>query len=348
MLVESIYQKKELDTPKYQLTYKTGYTRILLFSDQNLDKKLEKVQSDIVRRLPGGFDIEMDLSERDGQTPELNILLLNANDPQITFIDRNHYIIRGPCNEGDFIKSLPYVVYNLGEQIRQQELRIYTMHGASVSNSKSESVLILGDKGSGKTSLCMALGMYHDYRMVGNDLILIQDSSDDNKTFLNIIDGNKIFDVRTGVLTTFFSELVPKVGFQSGQTSYESKISFYPEDLNVPLEEKHTKMKGVVRINIHPANLQNTVTPYDISTTSPNEVLRLRENLGRYIRGQTTPLLIKDSEPKGVFPSIDTERLEQDRNVLIRRLLYSPFIYLSANNPADAATIVDSWLKHLN
>ena len=294
------------------------------------------------RRLPGGCRIISKPSDRE---PRINLWLKKENQPYVAVHTPVDYQIAGP-DEELFIPRLPYLAYTLGERIRQEELDLFSLHAAALSiPDDNGSILILGDKGSGKTSLALALGR-EGYKLIGNDLVLVKFYREENQAFIPA--GTQIFDVRRAVIEHFFPQLVDCVAdnsLYSQDHPYESKMVFYPEDIGIVPGGDQTGLRLIVRINIHPNNTETIVIP------PPNriiEALRLNENLGRYIRGVTTPVVLGEKGIEGYLPCLDGQEINEKRNALINFFLNRvPFFYISARSPNEAAFEVNHLITGL-
>lgn len=299
------------------------------------------------RRFPGGCAVTQKPSDKNDKKPCINLYLEEASKPSITVQGEMDYRIAG-LNEEVLISRFPYLAYTLGERTRQKELNLFSLHAAAVSTPDNNgSILILGDKGSGKTSLALALALgIQGYELIGNDLVLLKfDQKEENK--VSIPSGTRVFDVRRAVLKHFSPQLdfVTKEPIYGQNNPYESKVTFLPEEIGVNTGGDETGLRLIVRINIHSNNSGITIIPPPDKIT---EILRLNENMSRYIRGVTTPVALTEEGIGGYFPSLDDEDMNNKRNGLINRLLGQiPFFYISAPTPKQAAFEVNRLITRL-
>src|SRR5262249_4949431 len=102
----------------------------------------------------------------------------------------------------------------------------------------------------------------------------------------------------------------------------------------IPFADSAAPLERVIRLDIHP----QTRTGQLISAKpfSPNEYLRLHENLARYISGIPTPLTGVKGPPYGPVWPLDTPDCAAWRAHLITRLEHYPFDYLAAPGPNSA------------
>jgi len=215
---------------------------------------------------------------------------------------------------------------------------LLTAHAAAVSKD-GKGILILGDKGSGKTSLMLALCITQGYEMIGNDSVIIG-----TQEGLSVMAGSRQINVRLPVAKKLSLPLKEGAGSKD-QIDYEIKSSFLPEELGIRTSELSNPISLVVRINLHSDN------PEFVATNVPSpevEALRLSENFARYIRGIPTPLELSGEGIRGYFPDLDTPELTEIRNDLVNTLLTQrPYIYVAGNDPTHTARQLDEIIKKL-
>lgn len=338
--------KERLAGSDFHLT--TGFVDVRVFpQSSNLSDLKDSVRNYIDdhmldRRFPGGCAVTQEPSDK---KPCINLYLDEASKPFITVQGDRDYQIAGWKEL--LLSRLPYLAYTLGERTRQKESNLFSLHAAAVSTPDNNgSILILGDKGSGKTSLALVLGL-QGCPLIGNDLVLLKFSQEERQVF--ILAGTQIFDVRKAVIEKYFPQLASYVPYGSGYEPnhpYESKVVFLPEEIGISISgEGPKKLRLIVRINIHSNNSGITSThPLDRTI----EMLRLYENMSRYIRGVTTPFALTEEGIGGYFPSLDDEDMNNKRNSLINWLLGQiPFFYISAPTPDKAAFEVNRLITRL-
>jgi GTPase SAR1 family protein len=259
---------------------------------------------------------------------ESNLFILRAsNIPQIEIISSKIFVIEGPLNSESFLRRLPYLFYNLAERTRQEDFGLITVHGAAVSK-EGRGILILGDKGSGKTSLMLALCLAQGCQMVGNDTIVTG-----GKESLVIAAGSKRINVRLPVSRKL--NLPVERTEKNNGIDYEIKSTFLPEDLGIGIASRTIPLSGIVRINLHSDNPEYVIS--DI-TSRETEALRLSENFSRYIRGIPTPIELTGEGIHGYFPDLDTPSLAEFRNNLVNAILNNtPYFYVAGREPTRTA-----------
>jgi len=284
--------------------------------------------NNLERRFPGGlvftdnpFEVNLD------GYPKVKLILQDSSNSYLNF-GSDCFNLSGRSEL--LYPRLPYIAYNITEKTRQEKLSMATMHAAAVSTPDGRSLLILGDKGSGKTSLTLALCLYYDCQLIGNDLVLIHNQG--NQLFIPA--GTKIFDIREGVINNYFPELKNYIPNQGTNNPYENKISLIPEQIGIISGQDTQGLLSVIRVNLHP---HNPVIKIYKGALINQEILRLRENLARYIKGLVTPLILDEESFGGYFPAMDSPELSEMRDQMIKRIIYNNFMYVYGSNPKSVA-----------
>lgn len=269
--------------------------------------------------------------------PRTEIVLANKEQASINFDPSQGFLLEGPLNDINFRQRIPYLIYTLTERIRQQKLGVVTIHGAAVAKER-RGILILGDKGVGKTSTLLWLTLENGYKMIGNDLVLLR-----NEEPLTLIAGSHTIDIRDCVRSKFDKLSHIKGTENQVAGSYERKTRVFPKDIGISTELNPVPLSMIIRINLHNDNTQLVCLREKLPILA--ELLRLNENLSRYIRGVTTPLQIKNGNITGYYPSLDTKELCEMRNIMINRLINeTPFYYIFAGNFGEIARCIESLL----
>lgn len=268
------------------------------------------------------------------------VLITDRREPSLTQIEPQTFLLKGNLGQKTFVKNLHHIMYTISEGSRQIFKSECTIHAAAVSLPSSDrAILILGDKGSGKTITTYALCSYYDAELIGNDLVIIG-SDKQGKQYLH--GGTTNFTFRKYVMGKFFPDLLLEKNNASASIStgidYESKIMLNPNQLNIPVCVDKKYIALVIRVNVHALAAANSVSKiFD----KPTEALRLHENFARYIRGQTTPLVLeKDGTISGHFPSFDSIEMQAMRNKMVNSLLRSNFFYITAQSPQKATDLI--------
>ena len=178
---------------KYRYSLITGFTCVNILSSDRIvfnPADILRLQNHIGRRLPGGISM-VDQIPQAKNYPIIDLILEDKPEASLEMYDSKHFKLSGPFQRQEFYSRLPYIAYNAAEKSRQEALNMSSLHAAAVATRDGRSLLILGDKGSGKTLLSLVCGLYCNLGLIGNDLILTEGQR--GQVFIKA--GTQIFDV---------------------------------------------------------------------------------------------------------------------------------------------------------
>lgn len=208
---------------------------------------------------------------------------------------------------------LAFLTYALLERDRQLS-GMATIHASAAVTQENGGILILGDKGSGKTNTLLAL-LKQGCRPAGDDLLVLRLAGGGVK----LLPGKRIATIR---------------GLRTRKTSfYEDKqeVKFDNSDFL----DRETPIALVARVNIHSGASSAYVKKMRGDVTK--EILRLHENVGRYISGLATPFIMRKKDAFGRVLHLDNDQTALFRSKLISRVLDLPFYYVQAKSADEAA-----------
>jgi hypothetical protein len=292
-----------------ELRLDTGYVTIALtVPDEVTDSVLAAVGAEVTRLLPGGWHT----GDPPPVDPDLQVAVTIAEAPHVTLAGER-VLVYLPAPVVTSV-TLAYVTYTAAERARQQRGMI-TTHASAVTTPEGRGVVLLGDKGSGKTDTALAMAA-KGYLPLGDDLIVLATCPER----LEVWAGKQIATVR-----------------QPGAVlGYENKAA-------VHLGQPATPVAGValvVRIGIHPAAQRAMVAGTPLSV---GERLRLAENLARYITGTPTPLTLEPEVYAPAYP-LDNPACAAARTAVIRQIAHVGLCYLHAPSAHQAVGMIEELL----
>lgn len=235
-------------------------------------------------------------------------------------------------------ETLLYLAYSLCE-IQNQEKGIITSHCAAFSDGNC-SYLVFGEKGAGKTSVILDLCSNFGYKLIGNDLCLIEDNND----CLSVIGGTQFFFLRKESISRNLPELC---GLFSPKNvdPWLNKLLIEPERVCVKKETGILPLAKVFLVHVDETKTKDEF--YTQSRKDLNTKLYLNENFSRYIRNTTSAILGgEDYEFLYYLPSFDTSRYFEKRKRIINLLINNIGIcYVSGNLKQVTAFIKESILS---
>lgn len=291
----------------------TGYVEAVLEVDEP-QAALAALASSITRQLPGGWRLRPE-SEA-ASVPTISIAA-TEQEPAITVLPEEPASVHARLPSPLASPTLPYVTYTALERQRQREGMV-TLHATSARLPEGGAVLLLGDKGSGKTNTLLSL-MRRGCVPAGDDLVVVHLHA----SGLDVLPGKRVAAVR----------------YEPGEESalyYESKKQEALDRHN--FAEQPLPISCIVRVNVNLAASRNTIQQSD--GVSFSEALRLHENMGRYISGLPTPLRVEATGPEGPIWPVDSTACTRLRAKMVERFARVPFYYLQARTADEATKLI--------
>ncbi len=222
--------------------------------------------------------------------------------------------VRGPEEEFKDGQSLAYMTFWLTEAQRQAD-GIVTAHAASVSKD-GIGILILGERGNGKTSVCLGLGRKYGYKLVANDLTMLGLNPVTGTP--EIHNGTKIFGLRLSAIRDRFDELL-HLFTDTSRRSQTTKAFVYPQEVGMDTESNPQVITRVYMVYID-GSKKDELSTYEMDDMWIRNYLY--ENFSRYVRGTAIlPFSAQTQNVLGYLPSLDQEEYHSKRIELIERLI---------------------------
>lgn len=216
-------------------------------------------------------------------------------------------------NVNSVIPELPPFLYAYSEVQRQEDGK-FTLHAAAASKNE-EAVLILGNKGAGKTSLVLELCAKHGYKLVGNDVLIVGETNNDKKR-IGVHCGDGVLKPRKLTMDRF-PEFASVCEFDSQKSPYDAKAIIDPANIGIEVERAITPITKVVQIFLNADESALTISRPEMLPFR----LNLHENASRYIKGAVTPLMDFSGDLIGSMPSFDRPELARKRATILERLI---------------------------
>ncbi|OGY55426.1 MAG: hypothetical protein A2912_00795 [Candidatus Buchananbacteria bacterium RIFCSPLOWO2_01_FULL_40_23b] len=224
-------------------------------------------------------------------------------------------------------QTIAYLVYSLLEVDRQKNNET-TAHLAACSKD-GKGIMLLGERGAGKTSILLALCRRYGYKIIANDLALLGFDKKRNQIFIN--DGTKIFGLRHTAAKMHHPDLLR---FFSGKIkdSWTTKSFILPKEINVFVENKKMIISKVFFCHLHANKEENF---FEGKMSGGWIKVSLYENFSRYIRGSSVIPFLGGigGNSIGYIPSLDQLKFHQQRVKLINYLVNNlGIIHISGGN----------------
>lgn len=262
---------------------------------------------------------------------DYSLIYINALTSSAKMSDGNKTLeIRGPLREISEASTIPFRAHFMLEQ-QLQEYSIFTSQGAGVSK-QGKAVLLMGKRGSGKTSISLELCRKYNYSLVGGDLVL----TGLRKSKGYLFGGSKVFTLRFTTVK-YYNTALQKYFKKKNSDEWTNKVNVYPKDLGISAENEPTKI--IKAFYVHLKN--NKSAPLYIRRIGGKEThymgrLYLYEVLSRYIRGVCNPVVLGPQFNIGAYlPSLDSPAYHKNRVRLIDWLIKDlGFYYISGSMEA--------------
>jgi hypothetical protein len=290
----------------------TGYVNVAVALPNDFTSAmLTAIATEVDPMLPGGWRVIEPAPP--GIAAHIALTETSAT-PAVTLVGNGHIAITlRPTRLRS--STLGYIGYTAAEAARQRHGMV-TAHAAAVATPDGNAVLLLGDKGAGKTNVVLAL-LRAGWLFLGDDLIILEDHPDGLR-------------VRAGRQRAAIRQSVNGFG-------YEPKTAASLADLDAPT---HAGVALTVRVSVFPgaSPLVTAASPLSL-----NERLRLAENLGRYISGVVTPLSLEPEVYAPVYP-LDEPACAATRSRIIRNIERTGLWYVQAPSADHAADLIGKQL----
>lgn len=241
--------------------------------------------------------------------------LMHHDGNRVICMEReNHLEFVAPARRYDKCGTIFYLAELAAEQKRQLHGGAM-LHAAGVYIPGSErGILILGEKGSGKTSTAIGLCMDAEGQLVGNDQVVLA-SSDKS---VQLLDGSKDVHIRrTAAIQD--STLMSLVTFTDKEKpNWDNKKTVLPEQAGIKEAQFAPKVTDVIQVAIDRTLEKTTVLRERRDTQT---LLFVTEKISRHIRGVATPIMNNDGLFEAFSPSLDTPETAANRQALVHTIL---------------------------
>ncbi len=221
--------------------------------------------------------------------------------------------VEGPAA---LLGSVFYLGELAAESYRQKVYGGAMIHAAAIANEPDSGVLILGEKGGGKTTATIRACVEGGSLLIGNDQVILGCKGDKD---LRIVDGSKDLTVRQSATMAdkWLGDII-STDWPSDTPHWDNKIRFRPQELGITVAQKSYALKAVVKLCIDRTQMSTSVVKkpqIDMQST-----LFLAERFSRLVRGTTTPIITDDNVFLGYAPNMDSEQAAKNRLSYIAKM----------------------------
>ncbi|AEA19219.1 MULTISPECIES: hypothetical protein [Bacillus] len=266
--------------------------------------------------------------------------LINYIQDEITSVtfdsDNRCLSVKGPLELFVEGRALYFLSEYMSECLQASYTNSLLIHAAAVySKEKDRSYLILGEKGSGKTTLSFRLCQELGLSLIGNDLVRI--GYDENGELFTK-EGSRWFDVReTAVKADDYMNKLATILSAKSANSWNNKTRILPEDHSIETHFEQSKIDKILNIRIDPYQNYFSVSPWE----GVQRNLILHEKIGRHISGQATPFQDDQGNYLGSLPSINRDKASLVRDNIVKCMVNTGITELFGPDSKALAT----WFK---
>jgi hypothetical protein len=260
-------------------------------------------------RMPDGLPGARYAAFMNTSSPDGTIRIIDSAIPAIHFDPKAWTVeLRVPSRElQDGVEQL-YLAQGLAEGHRQKS-GMFMMHAAATVDPRGEGHLLVGVQGSGKTATLLALCFEQQHRIVGNDLVIIDQVSPTEPVRIHV--GSTYLHIReTAVQANRFlriNALQSRLETRPDLVdlpSFMKKVRVDSQDIGIAVAAGVFPLKHVWHIWLDGTNKQE---PMIARQSRGANSLFFSERLGRHISGIVSPIKGRDGRILLVPPSFDSQ-----------------------------------------
>ncbi len=308
-----------------------GSVNVLLATNSNEIIKFFLHNRENVREtIPG---VEVERIDDSSEMKEPYIIYMDSSENEVKIDEKtNKAIIKFPIQKL-FFPDLVYLVLSMMAKELNKENK-YFVH-CSIVEKNGKGIMIIGDPGSGKTTLSLYLSMNKNFKFVCNDRALLE--------FLDEVPyataGTLETCIRVGVIPQFFPMLIGKIDKERLENPWNSRFYLDPEFDNLGINIKSsTPINYVLFTLTYPTTASQTrLEKYDNSKRQDVSILKTMSCFSQYIRADNN-MLISMEYP---FPSFDNEELACKRLKDVKRFVNATEMYSARGDIKSLADMID-------
>lgn len=308
-----------------------GSVNVLLATNSNEIINFFLYNRESVREtIPG---VEVNRVDDSLEMKEPYIVYMDSSENEVRIDEKtNTAIIKFPVQKL-FFPDLVYLVLSMMSKELNKESK-YFIH-CSIVEKNGKGIMIIGDPGSGKTTLSLYLSMNRNFGFVCNDRALLEFS--DEVPYVTA--GTLETCIRVGVIPQFFPMLMGKIDKGKLENPWNSRFYLDPEFENLGINIKPTTPISYVLFTLtYPTTVSQTrLERYDNSKRQDVSILKTMGCFSQYIRADNN-MLISMEYP---FPSFDNQELACRRLRDVKRFVNATEMYSARGDIKSLADMID-------
>ena len=312
----------------------------------NFEKCTVRVKSDETIVISGikqqAVCLRLKLSQKINSCGKFTLEFYDADHPKI-YWRGTRLVVKAPTTHFSQGKSLIYIAQWLAELECTSHYSLL-IHAGGVVDPDGQAVLILGDKGAGKTSIVLELCRSHGYYLIGGDQVRLSIGDDGG---LWVGPGDQQLVVRKSAVEAEPCFRTLEIDFhQEDNPDWETKERL-PLAVNgiTPTDRDH-KMKSCFKVRIDRTACDSSSGVWPIYART----LFIHELIGRHISGQATPFMSDSgryygSIPRPIFSTCGTEDPITVRDRLAAMLIASEPLWVHSSDTENCIDEIKAILQ---
>lgn len=268
-------------------------------------------------------------------TPDGTLIYVPADTVKVAYrAEKRELVLRGPVHLFGSGITLAYIAQYMAECLRATKSGLLLIHAAAVRSPGSNSaILILGEKGAGKTTLALRLCHQYGYWLIGNDQVFLGPKGE----ALVTAGGNAWFNLRETAISAdqYLAQLFPSPA-AGDKAAWNSKTKLDPQRVGVGIEAGECPVEAIFHIRIDRTQPRLYVGQW----VGTQRNLILHERFGRHVSGQATPLQDDHGNYLGSLPPIDSAAAMSARDELVHRVIRAGIVEVFAPTSGAAADYI--------
>ena len=264
----------------------------------------------------------------DSQDINHTIIYRDVDNQEPLIVDNNKMIINYPKEK--LTESI--ILYMGFHYLEKQfgEKGMCSCHSACISKN-GEATLLIGEAGSGKTSLAVNLCNDYGYSLVSNDMTLIGSEEDE----IYVYGGTKFLNLRYLSVESNMPFLKYLFNNES-KDSWTNKISVMASDIGIDEEYGTLPIKNILFIHV------DNRTEFKLSNgDSWRNNFLLYQNTSSHIRGSAATFIDKRGYPIAYIPPFETKETYDKRIKLLNLINENPNYYYVSGSLNDVINFIN-------
>lgn len=233
-------------------------------------------------------------------TPQKIFCEISEESPGIKWYpEHREAIIKCDQDTLQHTAAIPFLAQNITEFARQEKSH-FTVQANTVITPKNEAIVVLGERGSGKTNLTLELCQNFDCRFYANGQVIL--GMLNNEPY--VLNGAKQVLVRKNQLPELIAEYVAYS--ETAVSAFDEKVIARYEDFGIDHVDGQFKIGKIAVVHLDALGKAETIVRKK-HQNSIMDNLFLAEKLQRQISGISTPLLDVSGNLIALSPSYATE-----------------------------------------